>query len=236
MENNIIYVFDVDGTLTPSRRGMDVDFADWFREYFEEKPYALVSGSDYAKLQEQIPNDILLKAQVVFACSGNNIWIDGKEIHKEPWTPPTELIKELEDALAWNTYDVKTGNHIEIRTGLVNFSFVGRNCTSEQRKAYHAWDHEHSERLWLTLQIRKNFPDLTAEIGGEISIDIYPAGKDKSQILKWLDKSTIYFFGDGIAPGRNDYSLAQALTLPSQAFPVLNWLDTYSQLTDLEKA
>lgn len=232
--NDILFVFDVDGTLTPSRQPMTAEFADWFREYFDEKPYAFVSGSDYAKLQEQIPADILLKAQVVFACSGNNIWIEGKEIHRESWRPSAELLAELEDALAWNSYEIKTGNHIEIRTGLVNFSFIGRNCTQEQRKTYHAWDQEHSERLWLTLQIKNLFPDLMAEIGGEISIDIYPKGKDKSQILQWLGKSTIFFFGDGMDPGKNDYSLASSLQAPSQAFPVINYQDTQNLLKKLD--
>ena len=232
-QHKLLFVFDVDGTLTPSRQPMTSEFSDWFREYFKEQPYAFVSGSDYSKLQEQIPEDILVKARAVFACSGNNIWVNGIEVHKETWTPPAELIAKLEKELAWNTYRIKTGNHIEIRTGLVNFSFIGRNCTIEQRKAYAEWDKEHSERLWLALQIRQTFPNLMAEIGGEISIDIYPKGKNKSQILKWLDKSIIYFFGDGMEPGKNDWPLATSLRFPSKAFPVVNHEDTKNQINSL---
>lgn len=232
---NELFVFDVDGTLTPSRQPMTADFADWFREFFKDRRYAFVSGSDYIKLQEQLPADILDKAQAVFACSGNSIWTQGSLIHKNNWIPPAELLADLAQDLKDCSYDVQTGNHIEIRTGLVNFSFVGRNCTAEQRKAFHAWDQEHNLRLWECLKLRQKYPDLTFEIGGEISFDIYPRDCDKSQILKYLSKSTIYFFGDGISPGRNDYSLAQALKFPSRSFPVIDWKDTKHQLEQLVK-
>lgn len=230
---NELFVFDVDGTLTPSRQPMVPEFAAWFREYFKNRRYAFVSGSDYLKLQEQLPEDILHKAEAVFACSGNSVWTQGKLIHKNDWIPPADLLADLAQALKDCSYDVMTGNHIEIRTGLVNFSFVGRNCTAEQRRAFFAWDQEHSLRLWLCLKLRQKYPDLTFEIGGEISFDIYPKGCDKSQILKHLGLSTIYFFGDGIEPGRNDYSLAQALEHPSKSFPVLDWQDTHHQLNQL---
>lgn len=234
--NSTLFVFDVDGTLTPSRQPMVPDFADWFRSYFEHRPYAFVSGSDYPKLQEQLPEDILNKAEAVYACSGNHVFVKGFEIHKSNWAPPPELLADLNVALHDNSYDVKTGNHIEIRTGLVNFSFVGRNCTLEQRKAYAAWDREHSERLWLTLNLRKKYPDLTFEIGGEISLDIYPQGKDKSQILNTLGTQNIYFFGDGIEPGKNDYSLAQALATHnnSESFAVTCWQNTKEFLEKLD--
>ena len=225
-KNNKMFVFDVDGTLTPSRQKIDEEFKKFFNKFFESREYCLVSGSDYKKLQEQVDDDILNSAKYVFACAGNSIWVKGLEIYNSNWQPSSELIVDLENALANNTYDVKSGNHIEIRTGLVNFSFIGRNCTQEQRDEYVKWDNEHSERLWLVLNLRKKYPDLTFEIGGQISIDIYPKGKDKSQILEYLNEYTIYFFGDGIEPGKNDWSLAQALHGDSKSFKVTDWMHT----------
>ena len=40
------FIFDVDGTLTPSRREIDMDFAVFFTEFCAENKVYLVTGSD----------------------------------------------------------------------------------------------------------------------------------------------------------------------------------------------
>ena len=235
MTNNVLYVFDIDGTLTPSRQGMDENFADWFREFMHERNYVFVSGSDYAKLQQQVPADILRDAFEVFACSGNSHWVFGEEIYQNTWEPNGTLLEYLADELIYAAWPAEKmcSNQIEIRTGLVNFSTIGRDCTQDQRAEYAVWDQQNHERKKIRDRIIKHFPDLECEIGGEISLDIYPQGRDKSQIIKHLPDLPLYFFGDGIKPGHNDYSLARALKSPSRSFPVLNWVDTWQQLQTL---
>ena len=45
-----IYIFDVDGTLTPSRRPMTEDFEMFFSRWAKENTFYLVSGSDLDKI------------------------------------------------------------------------------------------------------------------------------------------------------------------------------------------
>ncbi len=54
-----IYIFDVDGTLTPSRRKMTEDFEEFFSKWSKENTFYLVSGSNLEKIREQVPNYIL---------------------------------------------------------------------------------------------------------------------------------------------------------------------------------
>ena len=224
----MIYVFDVDGTLTPAREKIDPGFKLQFMEFFKSREYALVSGSDYNKLLEQVGDDILNNAQYVFACAGNSVWQNGIEIYKSDWVPSSLLIDKLNSTLDTSEYVSKFGNHIENRPGMVNFSVVGRNSDLAQRKEYYHWDKLHNERQTIRDTILEQFPELDCEIGGEISIDIYPKGNNKSQVLNYI-KDTIYFFGDGIFPGKNDWKLAEALRYPSISFPVSNWNDTLSK-------
>lgn len=227
----MLYLFDIDGTLTPSRQPMDDTFAAWWRKRMFKKPYAFVTGSDYAKIQEQIPEDILMNAQRVYACSGNSVYEKGVEISRNEWEPSKDLLDFLDHELEFSEWKHPTSNHIEIRTGLVNFSTIGRDCSQEERERYFLWDQLTQERLNIRQRLLETFPDLNCEIGGEISIDIYPKGCDKSQIVKHLwRQAPIYFYGDGILPGRNDYTLACALDTPSQSFPVETWVDTWDAL------
>ena len=73
--------------------------------------------------------------------------------------------------------------------------------------------------------MKEKFPNLDAVIGGQISIDIYPKGHDKSQIFKHITDNIIrevhpdiynvdtefIFIGDGIDNKGNDYPLAKLM-------------------------
>ena len=46
-----IYIFDVDGTLTPSRRKMTEDFLEFFNGWSKRNDFYLVSGTDLDKMK-----------------------------------------------------------------------------------------------------------------------------------------------------------------------------------------
>ena len=60
--------------------------------------------------------------------------------------------------------------------------------------------------------INKTTKGVESSIGGQISIDIYEEGKDKSQVLDVIHKKEkadkYIFIGDKTKPGGNDYPLA----------------------------
>ena len=74
---NKVYIFDVDGTLTPSRRRMTEDFARFFDEWSKKNTFYLVSGSDLDKIKEQIPIAYLERAEGIFCCGGNKFYLNG---------------------------------------------------------------------------------------------------------------------------------------------------------------
>lgn len=68
------YVFDVDGTLTPSRQVINKKFAVWFRKFCQSNHVYLVTGSDRPKTLEQIGNTIYNSCNRVYNCNGNDVW------------------------------------------------------------------------------------------------------------------------------------------------------------------
>ncbi|KAF2357428.1 Phosphomannomutase [Trinorchestia longiramus] len=70
---------------------------------------------------------------------------------------------------------------------------------------------EHKIREKFVEALRKEFSDLglTFSIGGQISIDAFPDGWDKTFCLQFVEKDfkTIHFFGDKTSPGGNDYEI-----------------------------
>ena len=74
----MIYIFDVDGTLTKSRNKMDLSFAQFFYDFTEHNRVWLISGSDKDKTIEQVGRTIWHKVERAYQCSGNQLFQNGK--------------------------------------------------------------------------------------------------------------------------------------------------------------
>lgn len=229
----MIYIFDVDGTLTEPRQKINEDFAKVFKKFCEENIVYLVTGSDKDKVYEQMGADILENYVVgVFSSMGNVLQQKGKTLYENDFNFSQNLINDLEKILS-NYSLLKTGNHIEYRKGMINFSLIGRNATQEQRDLY-AKDQEAQAIRKNVVEYLQNIykhEGLEFYIGGQISIDIQPRNKDKRQAVRWI-KERMYseqltFFGDKTHEGGNDYTIAQAVREHGgKVFQVENWKDT----------
>tara|TARA_B110000090_G_scaffold191224_1_gene223691 strand:+ start:322 stop:1026 length:705 start_codon:yes stop_codon:yes gene_type:complete len=227
------FIFDVDGTLTPSRGVIDPQFKAFFNSFCLMNNVYLVTGSDKPKTVEQIGEDIYNKCKRVYQCSGSDVWQGNENMFKNEWVLPIEARHWLEHILEKSDFSIRTGNHIEHRTGMVNFSVVGRNADSINRGKYVRYEEENGERVHIAQAFNNFFPNLQATVGGETGIDIAPKGADKSQILQdFNENDTIHFYGDAMFEGGNDYPLAHALKNFQLGFShqVTGWKDTWEKL------
>jgi len=230
------YIFDVDGTLTPSRGQINKEFGHWLKKFAQYDEVYLVTGSDKPKTVEQVGEFLYNSCERVYQCSGAEVYDKDEVIFESSWEAPLSLIQELRIKLKENKFGLRTGNHIEHRTGLVNFSIVGRNCTLGERKLYVKYDEENNDRKIIAEDLSVKFPDIEFKVAGETGIDITPRGGDKSQILKDFDHyDQIYFFGDKTELGGNDYEIFKAVKhLPcGKSYTVEGWQDTWNILKSI---
>ena len=229
-----VFIFDVDGTLTPSRQKMTEEFKEFFLKWSKGKKYYLVSGSNIEKMDEQVPEDIMIDAQGLFCCGGNELWefdphtvnFPYNRIYEHKFKPPNTLLTYLGTMVRLTNSPVMATNHREDRGSMLNFSVVGRDCTLEERQQYFEWDNEVGERKKIAKEINDGWPHLEAVIGGQISIDIAPKGNDKSQVIHEIMKRELeisivldnlpphnkyIFIGDRTMEGGNDYPLAKVM-------------------------
>ena len=223
------FIFDVDGTLTPSRQEIDSDFAVFFSNFCAENDVYLVTGSDKEKTIEQIGEEIYSLAKRAYNCSGSDVWQGETHIRSDKWRIPVHVKSWLEDKLEESKFELRTGLHIEARPGMVNFSVVGRKATPEQRQQYVKYDTKYNERVNIAALFNLEFPELKAVVGGETGIDIFPKGYDKSQIIRDFDPTdTLHFFGDAMEPTGNDYPLKKVIIDNDlgMCYNVNSWKDT----------
>tara|TARA_R100000008_G_scaffold54328_1_gene33157 strand:+ start:8839 stop:9519 length:681 start_codon:yes stop_codon:yes gene_type:complete len=203
----------VDGTLTNARESISKEMDSFFGEWVVSKQrngdeVFLVTGSDREKTIDQIGKPLYRLMNGVYQNCGNQFFHRNSLIYESKWMISAHLRLDLLILAEKSPWFGKAKENIEERIGMANFSTIGRTATKQQRSAYSLWDEAVGERQknaqWLSLR----YPKLQFDVGGEISTDIYPKGKDKSQVLKFMNHDTI-FFGDKCNEGENDYSIAQ---------------------------
>ncbi|CRK98422.1 CLUMA_CG011780, isoform A [Clunio marinus] len=241
----ILLLFDVDGTLTPARKVIEPEFEEFL--YTKVKPKAtlgVVGGSDYPKIIEQLNGKRLLKEfDYVFPENGLIHIEKGVEISRQSIQTHLgeDVLKRFINFCLRYIADldipIKRGTFIDFRAGMINICPIGRQCTYDERLEFHEYDTKNFVRQKFVEALKKEFAnvDLTFSIGGQISIDAFPRGWDKTYCLNHVTKGTdfkeIHFFGDKTDKGGNDHEIFEdSRTIGHK---VLNPKDTQRQLQDL---
>lgn len=188
---------------------------------FINKIIQLISFADQVGRDPVLANDdeIISKYDYFFAENGLVAYKDGQLLAKESIV---EFLGELKLQMFINfalTYmgklklPKKRGTFVETRNGLINLCPVGRSCSQSEREEFAAYDKEHRVREEFIDALKSEFSGdfgLSFAIGGQISIDAYPLGWDKTYCLRFLPPRSfdkIYFFGDKTDEGGNDYEI-----------------------------
>jgi phosphomannomutase len=214
----IIALFDVDGTLTIPRGEITATMKDFMLRLKEKITIGIVGGSDLPKQEEQLGVGIVNLFPYNFSQNGLVAYKDGNILQVQTLAKflGEDQVKRIVNwtlqYLAQIDIPIKRGTFIEFRSGMMNISPIGRNCSREERNDFEAYDAIHHIRSQMVQAMKQEFHDLnlTYSIGGQISFDVFPQGWDKTYCLNFLnpeDFDEIHFFGDKTFEGGNDYEI-----------------------------
>ena len=108
------FIFDVDGTLTPSRKEIKHEFWAPFLIFCRNHDVYLVTGSDRQKTVEQVGLDIFYTAKRVYNCSGSDVYEKDNNVYKDTWKPSDEVRQFLQDELDYSQFSVRTDPHLSL--------------------------------------------------------------------------------------------------------------------------
>jgi len=221
-DTSTICLFDVDGTLTPARQTIPESVEKFLCKLKEKCLVGLVGGSDFVKIAEQMraKSDDALTSQFdyVFAENGLVAYKGTEKIGQQnlqKYVGDEILQKLINFALGYMSnikLPCKRGTFVEFRSSMINLCPIGRSCSQAERDEFVKFEQDNDVRKEFVAALYKEFPDagLTFAIGGQISIDVFPNGWDKTFCLQFLEKDnvkTIHFFGDKTAKGGNDHEI-----------------------------
>lgn len=228
-----IWLFDVDGTLTAPRGQIEALFEERLLRFVSTHDVRIVTGGDNARILHQLGPVLTGSLHTRYNCLGNSIWRQNAEVARQDFAVPLGLESFLLEMLTSFEYPLARPPHFVKQNGMLAFSLLGTEASVMERQTYERWDRRTGARQALASQVCEVYPQLTAQVAGQTSVDIFPKGRDKSQILPYLDRP-VRFFADSTQPGGNDHALATALlerSDGSRVYPVRDWQDTMNLLT-----
>ena len=219
-----LIVFDLDGTLAPSKSSLVPETAALLRDLLGIIKVAVISGGAWAQFEMQLlaelPHDAdLANLSLLPTCGTKFLQYNGKwtELYSEDLSAEQrkKIIDSLDKAAGEAGYraDKVWGDVIEDRGSQVTFSALGQQAPLEEKEK---WDPDFAKRKKITAILEKLIPEFSIRMGGATSIDVTKPGIDKAYGIGKL-RDTLHislkemvYIGDALFPGGNDYPAEQA--------------------------
>ncbi len=221
-----IIIFDLDGTLAPSKAPFEPEMIEPFTLLLQKTKVAVISGAAFHQFEKQVISSLqkdadFLKNLFVFPTNGTAMWVyeAGKwtQKYEEKLSPEdiAKIIEAIESSVKELGITVPKiyGKQIENRQSQVTFSALGQEAPIEVKSV---WDPDFSIRKPLGRKIEEKIPNFEVRAGGMSSIDITRKGLTKAYAIEkitenlGIEKKDMLFIGDAIFPGGNDYAVKEA--------------------------
>ncbi|MGC9605818.1 MAG: HAD-IIB family hydrolase [Minisyncoccia bacterium] len=221
LDGKELVVFDLDGTLSPSKFPMEPDMAPLIVRLLEKKKVAVISGSGYPMFETNFlnimpPSSENFRNLVLLPTSGTRLltwrgnWCEEYAEHLS-LEAKGKIMNALNYALKSTGYERPQkvyGAIIEDRGSQITFSANGQNAPLEVKTT---WDPTREKREKIAAVLRDKLPEFDIRIGGMNSIDVTPRGVNKAYGIRKLEEyfhlpiEKIVFVGDKLMYGGNDY-------------------------------
>ena len=219
-----LIVFDLDGTLAPSKSSVDAEMATLLDRLLSLTKVAVISGGDWDQFQEQVfshlSTDQRLKNLSLLPTCGTkfyryeNGWT---KLYAEDFTADekSKIIAALKKAVEESHLGAAKhwGEAIEDRGSQITYSALGQKAPLAEKVK---WDPDFAKRQKMKVIVDSMIPEFSVRLGGSTSIDVTKPGIDKAYGIRKLRDvlgvaiAEMIFVGDALFPGGNDYPAEQA--------------------------
>jgi phosphomannomutase len=228
--NKKLIVFDLDGTLAPSKSVIDKTMARLLLELLDKKKVAVIGGGKYSLFQKQLldqmprreprfANFFLFPTTSTAFYRYRNGWkkMYAKELSKAERASIKKAFREVLREVNYIPPEKTYGAVIEDRRSQITFSALGQDIVSMLGKKgiamKEAWTRQNTPlKFKIAKLMQKRLPNLEVRAAGFTSIDVTKKGIDKAYGVRQIKKmlkiqiKDMVFIGDALYPGGNDYA------------------------------
>ena len=237
-----IVLFDMDGTLTPSRKPIKWNMVKTLVGLSEYADIGIVTGSGLNYLSEQCSTlwseigSVKTVHLHLLPCNGTQVYryLDYKwrqtftrdmraEIGNETYTQLLAYILSAQKKLL-TMHNISlpfTGNFVSYRQSLLNWCPIGRDAGADERASFQEFDKDGGYRNRAKKKLEKklnkeNIKGIEIALGGQTSLDIFPMGWNKTFALQHFVGRDVWFVGDRCEEGGNDHAIYNAVAVKKE--------------------
>jgi len=218
-----LIVFDLDGTLAPSKSSLDSEMASLLHDLLGVVRAAVISGGAWLQFERQVLSKLkqderLANLSILPTCGTQFFQYAGQ------WTrlyagdfmtgEKEKIIGSLSSvAIAGFKVEKTWGEAIEDRGSQITYSALGQQAPLEDKEK---WDADFAKRKKIKAILDTLIPKFSVRLGGATSIDVTKPGIDKAYGIKKLreilgiEVKEMIYVGDALFPGGNDYPAEEA--------------------------
>jgi phosphomannomutase len=225
-----VIAFDLDGTLAPSKSALPDRMGAALRGLLEKYQVCVISGGKFEQFEKQLLANLktdskrLAKLHIMPTCGTryyryNPNTSEWRKVYAEDFNEneKKKIIEEVKKAAAKLGMEEKKvyGEVIEDRGSQISWSALGQDIVDELGedgvRLKEEWDPDNKRKLKMVEYLTPLLDEFEVRAGGTTTIDITKKGIDKaygmSKIMEILgvSKGDIFFIGDKIIEGGNDY-------------------------------
>lgn len=214
-------VFDLDGTLTPSKGAMSLEMGDALSMLLTRMPVAIMSGGWFPQFEKQllpyVPTTTVRENLYLFPASASSCYVfrDGSWNAVYMQTLSTEerarVLRAFDEALIETAFEKPAtvwGERIEDRGSQITFSALGQEAPVEAKRVF---DPDRKKRTPLQEALARRLPDFSVRVNAYSSIDVTKMGMNKaygirrfSEMLSAMPIVRMLYVGDALFVGGND--------------------------------
>jgi len=216
---NKLIVFDLDGTLAPSKATIDPEMAMLLTSLLAVLKVAIISGGSWDQFETQVlarlPREARLSNLSILPTSGTIFYqyeAGWRKLYSEDLSDAQkqQIVAALNAAVASSGFAATTtwGETIEDRGSQITYSALGQEAPLDEKST---WDPDFAKRQKIKALLDVALPEFSVRLGGTTSIDITLPGIDKAYGIRKLRDilgitiAEMIYVGDALFPGGNDY-------------------------------
>ncbi|MES3032125.1 MAG: HAD-IIB family hydrolase [Patescibacteria group bacterium] len=228
-----LFVFDLDGTLIETKSPMGGEMSKLMTQLLQVKKVAIIGGGKYEIFQElfirklKCPKE-LLKKLYLFPTTAtsfykyNNGWkkVYAKLLTTSETTKIRKSFKEVFKAIGYQHPKKTYGPIIENRGTQVSFSIYGQDLVrvlgDKGVRMKKKWLKDNFKtKMKIARLMAKKLPNMEVHAAGFTTIDVTQKGINKAYGIHQIQKqlkipiSKMFFIGDAIFKGGNDYAVVK---------------------------
>jgi len=217
-----LIIFDLDGTLAPSKSHIDEEMHVLLEKLLEIKKVLVISGGRWRQFKIQLLDRLHLSPKalsnlIISMGGGSTMYrFEEGEIHEmyadilsqEEREKIMEAYKYALSSAGFVEPEHPYGKIIEDRQSEITFSALGQEAPLEEKEK---WDPDHTKRIEIMKYLKEKIPEFEIRSGGTTSIDTTRKGEDKAYGIEQASTrlgipiNEILFVGDALYPDGNDY-------------------------------